>query len=269
MPEIDIDAIAEEIFAIYNTGGAVAPPSERFPEWNLDAAYAVEAVFARLRAERGHRAVGRKVGFANKALWPAMKVKTVAWERMYDDTVHFGAGEFALGNWRSLKIEPEIVFKLKRPITQAGLGAAEVLESVEWLALGFEIVDNPFPANFALADLIAAYGQHRGLVVGEPYVVNAAAIPALVEALARFPLRLLKDGTLVEEGSGSTIFGSPALCLAELASAAMRQAGAEPLAAGEVITTGSITTAQPIASGQTWRAEADGLPTTSLTLPLL
>jgi len=276
MPQIDIGALAGEFLNVYDTGGEAVPPSVRFSDWNLNAGYAVEAAFARLRAERGSRAMGRKVGFANKATWPALKIETVAWARVYDDTVQFAAGasassahSFTLGNWRALKIEPEIVFKLKRPITQAGMGPAEVLESVEWLALGFEIIDNPFPGKFAPSDLAAAYGLHRGLVVGEPHAVHAAEIASLVEALGRFPLRLFRDGAPVEEGSGKNVFGSPALCLAELACAATRQQGAEPLAAGEVITTGSLTTPQPIASGQTWRAEAEGLPVASLTVRLL
>ena len=271
MTTIDTQALAQEFLHAYTTGvGIPALPSARYPDWNLNAAYAVEAEFARLRSAAGHRAIGRKLGFVNRAAWPTHKIETLLWGRVYHDTVRYARGgdaSLALGPWRSPKIEPEVVFKLKRPLS-AGLTPAEVLQSVEWLALGFELVDNPFPGPFTPSDFAAAYGLHRALVVGEPRAVEIAAIPALVEALARFPLRLTRNATLVEEGSGKNVLGSPALCLAEFASAVPRQPGAEPISAGEIVTTGSLTAPQPVTAGETWRAEPAGLPLAALTLHL-
>ena len=42
--------------------------------------------------------------------------------------------------------------------------------------------------------------------------------------------------------------------------------GGETLQAGDVITTGSLTTAMPIAAGQTWIASLNGIPPSALTL---
>ncbi len=73
----------------------------------------------------------------------------------------------------SPRIEPEIVFKLKRPF--AGGDAAAALEAVEWLALGFEVIDCVYADwKFQPADFLAAYGLHAGLVVGEPRPVAPA-----------------------------------------------------------------------------------------------
>ena len=52
----------------------------------------------------------------------------------------------------------------------------------------------------------------------------------------------------------------------ELASAIARQQGAEPLAAGELVSTGTLTESHPIAPGQTWTATVDGLDVQELTL---
>src|SRR6185369_17505489 len=90
----------------------------------------------------------------------------------------------------SPKIEPEIVFKLRRPLAYGEGEAAAVLDAVEWLALGFEIIDCVFPDwKFQPADFVAAYGLHAALVVGEPRMVDPAIVPALVEQLPRFKLR--------------------------------------------------------------------------------
>jgi hypothetical protein len=50
-------------------------------------------------------------------MWRVFKLQTLVWSHMYDDTVHCidgNAGTLALPHARSLKIEPEIVFGLKR-----------------------------------------------------------------------------------------------------------------------------------------------------------
>jgi 2-keto-4-pentenoate hydratase len=177
----------------------------------------------------------------------------------------------SLAQMYSPKIEPEIVFRLKRPLASAGLEPSAVLESVEWLALGFEIIDCPYADwKFQPADFVAAYGLHAALIVGEPRPVTAANISELVEQLPKFKVRLSKDGQLIEEGSGRNSLRSPAVCLAELASAMAKQGGAEPLAAGDLVSSGTLTESTPIQPGATWTAAVEGidLPTLTLTLNL-
>jgi 2-oxo-3-hexenedioate decarboxylase len=186
---------------------------------------------------------------------------------MYDDTVRYAADNDAsltLERLRSPKIEPEIVFKLKTPLG-AGADAAAVLDAVEWLALGFEIIDCPFPDwQFQPADFVASFGLHAALIVGAPRPVE----PATIDPLPRFKVRLFRNGELVDEGSGRNVLRSPALSLGEMASAIARQPGADPLAPGEIVSTGTITTSQPIAAGETWSATVEGLDVPDLTLHL-
>ncbi len=215
MPELDTHALAREIAAAYASAGAVpVPPSSRDPGFDLNAAYAVEGEFARLRLESGRKLAGRKVGYANKAMWRILKLESLVWAQMYDDTVHFAAGNsgtLPVEGFRSPRIEPEIVFKLKRPIA-SGLDAAAVLDGVEWLAAGFEIIDCPYPEwKFQPADFVAAFGLHRALVVGEPQSIEPSRIPTLIEELPSFKVKLLKNGQLIEEGSGKNSLRSPAL----------------------------------------------------------
>jgi len=266
----DLKALAHELQAAYANRRLVQPPSARGAGFDLATAYAVESELARVRRAAGHATVGRKVGFANKAMWRVLKLETLVWAHMYDDTVHYaekGPAALSLGRMFSPKIEPEIVFRLKKPLATGDLEPAAALEAVEWLALGFEIIDSVFPDwKFQPADFVAAYGLHAGLVVGEPIRIEPATIPMLVDQLPRFKVRLLKNGELVEEGSGRNALRSPALCLAELAAAVTRQPAAEPLDAGELISTGTLTTSYPIAPGETWRAEVDGIGLSPVSL---
>jgi 2-oxo-3-hexenedioate decarboxylase len=262
--------LARELTAAYTNGQLTSTPSSRDPGFDLPAAYAVEAALVKLRAADGHHPVGRKIGFANKAVWRVLKLDTVVWAHMYDDTVRDaadGVATLGIGRMYSPKIEPEIVFKLKQPLPADGRDPAAVLGAVEWLALGFEIIDCVFADwKFQPADFVAAYGLHAALVVGRPLPVEAEAIPTLVDELARFKVKLLRNGEVVEEGAGRNCLRSPALSLAELASALSHQPDADPLAAGELVSTGTLTESRLIAAGETWTAVVDGLGVSDLTL---
>ncbi len=271
MLTLDRTALAAELMAAYANCQVVSvPPSARDTTFDLAAAYAVEAELARVRRASGRTTVGRKVGFANKAMWRVLKLNTLVWAHMYDDTVRHAAGnvsELSVGRMCSPKIEPEIVFKMKQAVGDAVTEPAAVLEAVEWLALGFEIIDCVYVDwKYQPADFVAAFGLHAALIVGEPRRLDAAIIPAIAEQLPTFTVRLLKNGQVVSEGSGKNSLRSPALCLAELASAIARQPDAEPLAAGELVSSGTLTESQPIRAGETWTAVVEGLDVPELTL---
>src|ERR1700674_5262650 len=134
MSAIDPKALAQELISAYARAQIIAvPPSARDAGFDLASGYAVEAELTRLRRASGRTTVGWKVGYANKALWRALKLDTLAWAHMYDDTVRFaGANEtsFSIGSMCSPKIEPEIVFKLKQPLSGGVLDPAAVLQAV-------------------------------------------------------------------------------------------------------------------------------------------
>lgn len=264
MNDDDVTNLAREIVDAYAAPRLVAvPPSARDGGCDLASAYRVEAAIVDIRRAAGHTPVGLKVGYANKAVWRALKLETLVWAHMYDDTV-----EYATDNAASLdispmfapKIEPEIVFRLKHTVAAGVADAEGVLAAVEWVALGFEIIDCVFPDwKVQPADFVVSKGLHARLIVGAPRAVDTAAIPALAEQLAAFKVTLAKDGEVVAEGSARNVLRSPALCLAELASALSRHPGAAALEAGAVISSGTLTESQLIGQDQTWTASVEGI----------
>jgi len=302
---IDIQGLALELTAAYAGCRALATPPSSRDGLDLPTAYAVERELVRMRRAAGRQSVGVKVGYANKALWRALKLETLVWAHMYDDTVRYAHGNAAalsLARMISPRIEPEIVFKMKAPLGAGITEAAAALEAVEWLALGFEIIDCPYADwKYQPADFVAAYGLHVALIVGEPHPVTAANISELVEQLPTFKVRLSRDGIGERaaaseprersapaerrareragesegrspsdeiEGSGRNSLRSPALCLAELASAMAKQEGAEPLAAGDLVSSGTLTDSTPIQPGATWTASVEGIALSTLALTL-
>lgn len=268
---IDPAAVAQELIDAYEAGDLLPETLSSRPGFDLDIAYAVEAELARRRRAQGHTVVGRKVAFANPAVWPKLNLQTVAWGSMYDDTVQPAndVDVTPVPFTYAPKLEPEVVFKLKAPVTGNLADPAAVLNAVEWISLGYEIVDCPFPEwQFQPSDLVAAFGFHSGLVLGQPTVVNAANRSRLATELGEFKLKLFKNGTFIEEGGGRNVMRNPALCVGELAAAIARSPGAEPLRPGELVSTGALTTPMLITPGETWRAEAEGIDLAALVMKL-
>ena len=266
------ELLADELTAACEARVAtVTPPSAREGGFDFDAAYAVEAELVRRRGAAGHATVGLKVGYANKAMWRVLKLDTLVWAHMYDDTVLAapdGHGRVPVSRWVAPKIEPEIVFTLKTALPTGLTEAEAVLAHVDSIALGFEFIDCVYPEwKFQPSDFVAASGLHAGLLVGPPRVVTPDTVPMLAAALAAFTVILRRADAVVAEGAGKNALRSPALCLAELASARARR-GLQPLGAGDLVSSGTLTESQPIRAGERWSAEVHGLDLGSLTVDL-
>lgn len=272
MPDLDIESIARELLSSSQEGKMLPAPLSSRPGFSLDVAYEIEALLKGWREAKGHKSVGLKVGYANKAMWRVLKLETLVWAHMYDDTVHQASGNsatFSLPHARSLKLEPEIVFGLKHAITSETGDASFALEAADWLALGFEIIDCPFPEwRFQPADFVASFGLHAALLIGDRVPITPNLIPNLAEQLPTFKVRMLKNGELVEEGSGKNSLRSPALCLAELARAVVRRFPNEPLRAGEMVSSGTLTSGHLIQKGEHWTCQVEGLPLPALMFEL-
>ncbi len=268
----EAETLARELMSAYEMDQMVPILPSACAKFDLNTAYEVEAALKRFREAGGSRAVGRKVGYANRAIWRVLKLETLVWAHMYDDTVQHSDSNSAmltLAHRRSLKIEPEIVFGLKQPIIAESLDATAALESTEWLAMGFEIIDCPFPEwQFQPSDFVASFGLHAALVIGERVQVRPNFIATLVDELPRFKVRMSKNGEFVEEGSGRNCLRSPALCLAELSAAIGRRFPTEPLSAGEIVSSGTLTTGHPTDRGDLWTVEVEGLSLPPLTVRL-
>ena len=241
----------------------------REPEFDLDAAYQVAAELMRIRRSRGSEPVGRKIGFTNRSIWALYGVDAPMWAHVYADSVSYardGKAEVSLAGTVSPRMEPEIAFKLRTPVPVGCKDAEQLLRSAEWIAHSVEIVHSHFDWKFKLADAAADWACHARLVIGEPQVIRDADIPALARALPALKVALLKDGVRQIEGVGANVLGSPAHALGFLADLLAEQPFMQPLAAGEVITTGTITDALPVRPGEIWSTEIVGLPLANLTI---
>jgi 2-oxo-3-hexenedioate decarboxylase len=265
----DLAKIADRLIAAYDGAATLPPITAGAPDFSVADGYAVLHDIETRRRAQGWQAVGRKIGFTNRTIWPRYGVYQPMWAHVWTRTVHFapnGRAALPLQGLVQPRIEPEVVFKLKAPVPVTD-NALAVLSCVEWIAPGFEIVQSHFPDwKFAAADCTAAFGLHGALIVGAPLAVTDANRAALAAALPAFALTLSRGDTVIDRGVGAIVLDSPALALAHLARLLAEQPQAPRLAAGEIVTTGTITDAWPVAAGETWSSDYGALGLDGLTL---
>lgn len=264
--------IATDLLRALDQGRLINSIVEHDPEFGWEQGYDVAGEIVRLRRARGEQTVGRKIGFTNRSIWAEYGATSPIWAHVYDDTVFYAkdnAAMISLKGSAQPRLEPEIAFKLRAPVPVECRDPARILESVEWLAPSFEIVDCHFPDwKFKPPESAADFSFHWRLVLGAPYPVRHNEIPDLVRQLRDCKVTLSRDGKMMGRGAGANALDHPALALAFLADMVARQSQFDGLAAGEVVTTGTLTAAFPIAQGETWTSEYGGLPVNGLRLIL-
>jgi 2-keto-4-pentenoate hydratase len=260
--------IARELKAAQDLGRSVEPIAARVNGFDEAAAYEVAHLIHQARTAEGATPVGRKIGFTNREIWPVYGVYAPIWAHVYDTTVVYllgSRGRCRLGRFVEPRIEPEIVVHFRSAPPASG-EPTDILACVDWIAHGVEIVQSHFPGwKFQAADTIADSSLHGTLLVGEPRDVRRLG-PDLASRLERFTITLACDGTVREHGRGSNVLGSPLAAVAHLIALMAKQPRANALQAGELVTTGTLTAALPIHTGETWSTALDGIALPGLSL---
>jgi len=261
---------ARQLLDAYDRGTLAQRPSARIADFGWDAAYDIAAEIVKLRCARGERCVGRKIGFTNRNIWPQYGATAPIWSHVYDRTLIHAGGNRATVSLRgsvSPRIEPEIAFGLRAAVPPGSKDPARILEAVKWMAPSFEIVDCHYADwKFAPADSVADQSFHWRLILGGPYPIPAHGLAQLADEIGDCELTLTCEGKLKDKGVGSNALDHPALALAFLADTLAGQPQFAALGAGEIITTGTLTAALPIRSGETWISAISGLPLAPLTV---
>jgi 2-oxo-3-hexenedioate decarboxylase len=257
----DLKSIAAETFTALGGARQIAPFSSRSADsLSVDEAYRVTPLVRQMYEAAGARALGRKIGFTNRTIWAQYGVYAPIWGYVFDRTVHDLADveTLPLAPFSEPRIEPEILFGLSAAPT-ADMDETTLSTCIGWVALGFEIVQSIYPGwKFSAADTIAANGVHGALMIGprHPFAARGAEWQRMLSA---FEIDLSCDGRLVDHGHSGNVLDGPLSALRHLAGLLASDPVNPPLAAGEIVSTGTLTKAMPVAPGEVWSAAPGGI----------
>lgn len=252
--------VAADLLEAYR-GVTVAPPTAQFPDMSLGDAYSVQLTQVARWQQDDRRVVGFKVGLTSQAMRRALGVDEPDFGHLLHDMAVPDGGELPSHRLLQPRAEPEVAFVLASPLQGPGVTAAHVRAATETVAPALEIIDSRVTDwRITLSDTVADNGSSGLFVLGQQRPLDGLDLPALT-------CELLCDGDVLDSGLGSAVLGDPAEAVAWLANELGRRG--TPLAAGQVILSGSCTAAHPILPGQRIEARFDTLGSTSVTVSAL
>jgi 2-oxo-3-hexenedioate decarboxylase len=115
-----------------------------------------------------------------------------------------------------------------------------LLESIDWVAHGFEVVQSVFAGwQFSAPDAVAAFGLHGALLIGLRHSISTNA-EEWSRTLSTFEIDLKRNGTVVHHGRATNVLGWPRVCTA-------------------LSNRYALTRALPVSVGETWTTEFTGV----------
>ncbi|MGW9350753.1 2-keto-4-pentenoate hydratase [Nocardiopsis flavescens] len=236
----------------------VEPPSRTRPGLDTAGAYGVQMHNIARRVAGGARPVGYKVGLTSDVVQELIGVDEPDFGHLLDDMLVEEGGATEAARYCAPRVEPEICFRLGRSLRGPGVTAQDALAATDAVAPALEIADSRVRDwEITLVDTVADNASGAALVHG-PWTPLAQ-----VPDLAALAVDLRIDGESVARGEGRAVLGHPAEALAWLANAlAEFDTALEP---GQVVLTGSMTTAPFVAAGNSVEARFDTLGPVSVS----
>jgi 2-keto-4-pentenoate hydratase len=257
MTRLDPDLVAKSLLAAYIDREPIAPIVTSYPDATLEHAYAIQLRQVRSWVDGGRRIRGHKVGLTSAVMQRQLGVDQPDYGHLTDDMFHLESLPIPVDHFIAPKVEPEIAFVLKAPLTGPGVTAADAIAAVDFVLPALEIIDSRIRNwEITLVDTIADNASSGGVVLGStPVTLSQLAQSGL--SLRTIGCVLHRRGEVVGTGAGGAVLGSPLNALLWLANT-VGPLGIT-LEAGSVIMPGSVTAAISVAGGDSVTAEFAGL----------
>ena len=256
--------IADEISKAISQTQQIVPFSKRGLFLSLQDAYDVAGL---VKESLGlPPEIGKKIGFTNRNIWDVYNVNEPIWGPITSKSVSFTETSFQkidLSQFCEPRIEPEVVICLREKPRHSD---EDLNIFIDWIAPGFEIVDSIYPNwSFALPDTIASGGLHGYLVIGKKLFINND----VERDLADLKVRLFKDASFEEEGTGANVLDGPVSAVRYLHKSLAGIKNQVLLSSGNIITTGTMTDAKPVFPGEKWTGKFEGIIESDLSVEFL
>ncbi|GAA1937097.1 2-keto-4-pentenoate hydratase [Amycolatopsis minnesotensis] len=239
------------------TRTAIAPFTDENPELGLREGYEIQRELIALLLADGDRVVGYKAGLTSKPMQAMLGVTTPDYGPVLASTVHPDGARIDLGDFIAPRVEAEIVFRLATPLRGPGVTVEQARAAVGEVIAGLEIVDSRIAGwRILLADTVADLASNGAVVLAD-------AVPAKPDDDYRLlGMAFSRNDELVATGAGAAALGDPLAVVAWLANT-LGEHGVV-LEAGQLIMTGALHAAVPLAPGDSFVAEFDRLGTVRL-----
>ena len=236
----------------------IAPLTQTYPDLDVAGAYAVQRLNLARSIKQGSALLGHKIGLTSAPMQKLLGVNEPDFGYILDSMVLPNDAVVPVTAFCAPRVEPEVAFLMREALRGPGLTADDVMAAAEAVAPALEVVDSRIADwRITLADTIADNASSAAVVLGDWIPIHHA--PPLPDTTATLVVNDITVGT----GQGTAVMGDPAVAVAWLANALADYD--TTVEAGQLVMSGSYTTASLVVAGDRASATITGLGTVSVT----
>lgn len=230
---------AADLLAAEVSGDQIGLLSKRHPGIGMDDAYAIQNAIYQAKIKAGRSVIGWKIGLTSKAMQYALNIDIPDSGILFDDMAFDHGATVPAGRFIQPRIEAEIAFVMKTPLSGTDVSRDDVLAATDYVAPAIEILDTRIRRMDAetgktrtVFDTISDNAANAGIVLGpQKHAIDAFDLRWVGAITAR-------NGEVEETGLGAGVLNDPVESVVWLA---RRMAGyGQSIEPGQVILSGSF-----------------------------
>jgi 2-oxo-hept-3-ene-1,7-dioate hydratase len=234
-----IETAAAALHEAERSGRQIGLLSRANPDMTLDDAYAVQAALVARKRAADARPIGWKIGLTSRAMQAALNITTPDSGVLFDDMVFDTGSTVPAGRFIQPRIEAEIAFVTKAPLSGDAVTREDVIAATEHVVPSLEILDtrvlraDPETGQpRIIVDTISDNAANAGIVLGRERHAPDARDLRWVGAIVK------RDGVVEETGLGAGVLDDPVSGIVWLVRRLARYG--HGIAAGDVVLAGSF-----------------------------
>jgi 2-keto-4-pentenoate hydratase len=248
MEEGRIRTLADILLSAELSRNPIPPLTESDPGILVDEAYRIQLRIMEMKKSSGQIVVGKKIGLTSVAMQSMLGVKEPDYGHILNGMVVMEGEKIPMAELIAPRIEGEIAFVLKEELKGPGVTLTEVMRCSEGVIPALEIIDSRIRDwKIKLPDTVADNASSARIVLGgvltSLHAIDLRTVGMVME----------KNGEVLATAAGAAVLGHPAQAVAWLAN--KLAAYGIMLHRGEVILSGALTAAAPVAAGDFFRAD--------------
>lgn len=238
--------LADHLNGAREKHAGVSPIISEEPSLTLKDAYHIQLYNVGQQLESGKEIVGKKIGLTSRAMQDSLGVDEPDYGHLLNDMVISSDSPVIYSDQvLQPRVEGELAFVLNKDLVGPHVTVEDVLDATESIVPAIEIVDSRVKDwKITLSDTVADNGSSAYYILGD------TTFPPEEFDRIGVQMKLLKNGEVINGGSGKDVLGDPAYCVAWLANKLYEfNIG---LKADQVILSGALSAAVPAKAGDTF-----------------